>query len=97
MDARIYQPAKTAMQSGRGNTRNWIIDFEPVEAKRADALMGWIGSGDMRGQVRLKFDNKEQAVEFAARNGITYQLCEPKTQRPRPKNYADNFRFERVE
>ena len=97
MDARIYKPAKTAMQSGRGNTQKWIIDFEPAEAKRADALMGWIGSGDMRGQVRLKFDTKEQALKFAARNGITYQLREPKTRRPRPKNYADNFRFERVE
>jgi len=97
MDARIYQPARTAMQSGRGNTQKWIIEFEPAEAKRTDALMGWIGSGDMRGQVRLQFDTKDQAVEFAARNGITYQLSEPKTRRPRPKNYADNFRFERVE
>ena len=97
MDARIYQPAKTAMQSGRGNTQQWIIDFEPAEAKRYDALMGWTGSGDMQGQVRLKFATKEQAIEFAARNGISYQLREPKTRRPRPKNYADNFRFERVE
>ena len=97
MDARIYQPAKTAMQSGRGNTQQWIIDFEPAEAKRYDALMGWTGSGDMQGQVRLKFATKEQAIEFAARNGISYQLREPKTRRPRPKNYADNFSFERVE
>jgi hypothetical protein len=97
MNARIYQPAKTAMQSGRGNTQQWIIDFEPAEAKHSDALMGWTGSGDMLGQVRLKFDTKEQAIDFAARNGISYQLREPKPRRARPKNYADNFRFERVE
>jgi hypothetical protein len=97
MDARIYQPAKTAMQSGRGNTQKWIIDFAPAEAKRTDALMGWVSSGDMRGQVRLQFDTKEQAVDFAKRNGLSYQLREPKPHRPRPKNYADNFRFERVE
>ena len=97
MDARIYQPAKTAMPSGRGNTHQWIIEFEPAEAKRSDALMGWTGSGDMRGQVRLKFATKEQAIEYAARNGLSYQLHEPKPRHPRPKNYADNFRFERVE
>ncbi|MEE2760516.1 MAG: ETC complex I subunit [Pseudomonadota bacterium] len=97
MVARIYQPAKTAMQSGRGNTRKWIIDFEPAEAKQADELMGWTGSGDMRSQVCLRFDAKEQAMSFAARHGISYQLLEPKPRRPRPKNYADNFRFERVE
>jgi len=97
MDARIYQPTKTAMQSGRGNTRKWIIEFEPAEAKQTDGLMGWTGSGDMRGQVCLRFNAKEQAMSFAERNGISYRLLETKPRRPRPKNYADNFRFERVE
>lgn len=85
------------MQSGRGNTRKWIIEFEPAEAKQADGLMGWTGSSDMRGQIRLIFEAKEQAVSFAKRHGISYQLLEPKPRQSRPKNYADNFRFERVE
>jgi hypothetical protein len=97
MAARIYQPAKTAMQSGRGNTRKWLVEFEPTESKRADALMGWIGSGDMQGQLCLRFDSKQQAVAYSERLGLAYQVREPKPRRVRPKNYADNFRFGRVE
>ncbi len=96
MEARIYKPAKTAMQSGRNNTRKWILEYEPAEAKRADSLMGWIGSGDMRGQVKLKFDSREDAIAYAERNGIPYRVREPKLCRVRPKSYADNFRYDKV-
>ena len=85
------------MQSGRANTRQWIVEFEPTEAQRADPLMGWIGSGDMRGQVRLKFDSRDEAVAYATRNGLDYRLQEPRRQRVRPKSYADNFRWDRVQ
>jgi hypothetical protein len=94
--AQIYQPAKTAMQSGRANTRQWILEFEPAEAKRADSLMGWIGSGDMRGQLKMRFDSKEDAVAYAKRNNVPYDVKEPKLRRIRPKSYADNFKYDRV-
>lgn len=96
MKARIYQPTKTAMQSGRANTRRWILEYEPEEAKRADSLMGWIGSGDMRGQVKLRFDGKEEAIAYAERHDIEYTVEEPKLRRVRPKSYADNFSWNRV-
>lgn len=96
MKARIYQPTKTAMQSGRANTRQWMLEFEPEQAKRADSLMGWIGSGDMRGQVKLRFDSKEDAIAYAERHQIDYNVEEPKLRRIRPKSYADNFRWDRV-
>lgn len=92
-EARIFQPAKTAMQSGRANLRKWVLEFEPSEARRADALMGWIGSGDMRAQVRLKFDSKEAAIAYAERHAIDYQVQTPKRRRVRPKNYSDNYSF----
>tara|TARA_B100000315_G_scaffold155885_1_gene144464 strand:+ start:799 stop:1092 length:294 start_codon:yes stop_codon:yes gene_type:complete len=96
MEARIYQPSKNALQSGQANTRNWVVEYEPEEAKRNDELMGWVGSGDMRGQLKLKFESKEDAIAYAERNKIPYNLREPKKRRQRPKSYADNFRFDKV-
>ncbi len=95
MDARIYQPVKTAMQSGRAGTRTWVLEFEPAQPKRHDPLMGWIGSGDMRQQTRLRFATREAAVAYAEAHGIAYALEEPHGRRVRPKSYADNFRWDR--
>ena len=85
------------MQSGRANSRQWVVEFEPTEAQRADPLMGWIGSGDMRGQVRLKFASRDDAIAYAERHGLAYEIQEPRRQRVRPKSYSDNFRWDRVQ
>lgn len=97
MLARIYSPAKTAMQSGAARTGDWVLEFAPEQAKRIEPLMGWTGSGDMRGQVRLQFPTKEAALDYAQRNGIPVQVVEPKTRKAniRPKGYGSNFAFER--
>ena len=68
---RIYRPTKTVMQSGRWNVKRWVLEFEPEQAKETDPLMGWIGSADTREQVRLRFENKEEAIAFAKKNGMT--------------------------
>ena len=94
-DVRIFMPSKTAMQSGQGNVKHWVLEFEPDSPKQTDPLMGWTGSSDMRGQVSLKFDSKEEAVAFTKKNGLTARVQEPKNRRIRPKNYADNFSFHR--
>ena len=96
MKVRIYQPAKTAMQSGRAKTRKWRLDFEPSEPKKADPLMGWIGSGDTRAQLRLEFESREAAIAYAEKQGLDYVVEEPHLRRVRPKSYADNFRWDRV-
>ena len=93
MEARIYQPTKTAMQSGQANTRLWVIEFEPEAAKQIDNLTGWTVSGDMRSQIKLKFKSKEEAVAYAESNRIPYNLNSPKIRKHQPKSYADNFRF----
>ncbi len=95
--ARIYQQPKTAMQSGMAGTQEWVLDFEPSEPRRADPLMGWIGSADTQTQVRLRFDSREEAVAFAERQGFAYEVELPRPRRVRPKAYADNFRFGRYE
>jgi hypothetical protein len=97
MLARIYVPAKTAMQSGKANTREWVLEFEPASAKVSDPLMGWTLSGDMNGQVRILFDTREEAVAYARRHGIAFEVLAPKAQRKIVRAYADNFAFARRE
>ncbi len=94
--ARIYQPAKNAMQSGRARTKFWYLTYEPAE-KKADPLMGWVGSNDTRQQLRLKFDTKAEAIDFAEREGIPYVVEEPHKRAHKPKSYAANFSFNKVE
>ena len=68
--ARIYRPARTAMQQGRAKSNEWVLEYAPSEARRADSLMGWIGSGDTRRQLQLRFPTKEAAVDYAEEHGI---------------------------
>ena len=95
MRARIYRPAKNAMQSGKARTKSWLLEYEPESARAIDPLMGWTSSDDMRQQVVLEFETSEEAVAYAQAHGIAYQLFEPHATKPRPKSYADNFRFDR--
>ena len=94
---RIYRPAKNAMQSGLGNSRHWIVEFEPTDRKEPDPLMGWNGSRDTLAQVKLTFESKDEAVAYAEREGLSYSLIEDRPAKPvKPKSYAENFRFDRV-
>ncbi len=96
MTARIYRPAKTAMQSGRGKTRRWVLDFDPESPRSVEPLMGWTSSSDMRSQLRLYFQSKDDAVAFARREGIAFRVIEPKQRAPKRHSYSDNFRYNRV-
>jgi NADH dehydrogenase ubiquinone Fe-S protein 4 len=95
--ARIYLQPKTAMQSGRAGTREWVLDFEPSEPSRPDELMGWNGSGDTQRQVRLRFAEQADAIAYAEKHGLAYEVEPPRRRRIAPKAYADNFRFGRRE
>ena len=95
MTARIYKPAKTAMQSGTAKTKEWVLDYEPEQPREIEPLMGWTSSGDMRQQVQLRFDTPEEAIAYCERHGIPFQLFEPKEPARRTIAYADNFAFSR--
>jgi hypothetical protein len=97
MTARIYKPARTAMQSGQANTKDWVLDFDPEQPRAVEPLMGWTSSADMRQQVRLQFDTREEAVAYCRREGIPYRVIEPKQSARRTIAYADNFAFTRRE
>jgi hypothetical protein len=95
MSARIFSPAKTAMQSGTGRTGLWVLEFEPEQPRRIDPLMGYTSSGDMKSQIRLTFETREEAVAYAEKNGIPYHVREPKQPKRRQISYAENFRYDR--
>ncbi|MGP1396653.1 MAG: ETC complex I subunit [Inquilinaceae bacterium] len=92
MQARIYRPTRTAMQSGRGKIRDWVLEYEPATPRRPEPLMGWVSSGDTLNQVRLRFGSKEEAVAFAKRKGLEYTVQAEHQRRVQPRNYGDNFK-----
>jgi hypothetical protein len=91
--ARIYQPTKNAMQSGRANMRQWVLEFEPAHAREVEPLMGWTSSEDTETQLRLKFNSREEAEAYANAKGIAYTLVLPHSRRPVIKAYSDNFKY----
>lgn len=97
MFAKIYRPAKTAMQSGKAQTTKWRLEFAPSMAQPTDPLMGWTGSRDANGQVRMSFDTAEQAIAFARAHNIPHQIAEPPAPKRVVKAYSDNFAFRRRE
>jgi hypothetical protein len=96
MVARIYKPARTAMQSGQAQTKDWLLVFEPETPRQIEPLMGWTSSSDMKQQVRLRFATKEEAVAYCDRHGIPYRVYEPKEPARRKIAYADNFGYRRI-
>ena len=93
MRARLYRPAKTAMSSGTAKTRNWLLEFVPESAREVDPLMGWTSSTDTQAQVRLTFDSKEAALDYAEERGIEVVVTDPKARRAniRAGGYGENF------
>ena len=92
---RIYQPAKTAMQSGIAKTKAWVLEYEPATPREPDPLMGWASAGDTLNEVHIRFDTADAAVAFAKKRGLDYTVIAPKARTIRPKSYADNFRYDR--
>ncbi len=97
MRARIYLPPKSAMQSGRAGTDEWVLEFEPNAPALPDPLMGWIGSTDTQTQVRLHFATREEAVRYAESHAIPFVVERPQIREVRPKAYAENFAYGRRE
>ena len=97
MLARIFRPAKTAMQSGRGQGDLWVLEYEPEVPLKIDPLMGYTSSSDMRQQVKLNFETQELAEAYAQRNGIEYRVITPKDPQRQTVAYPDNFRYTRTQ
>jgi len=91
--ARIYRPAKTAMSSGTAKTRKWVLEYVNQQGWDIDPLMGWTSSSDTQSQIKLTFDTKEAALDYAEDNGIDAVVTEPKPRKAniRSGGYGENF------
>ena len=96
MKVRILKPTKSAMQSGQANSKEWVLESEP-SPKEIDPLMGWTSSRDTMQQVQIWFPTLEEAKAHAERNGWQYTIELPRIRTVRPKAYADNFAYNRME
>ncbi len=96
MAARIFKPARTAMQSGGAQTKKWMLEYEPEQPCEIEPLMGWTASGDMKQQVRLRFETKEEAVAYCQKRGIPFELFEPHEAARKKMAYGDNFAYRRI-
>ncbi|RWX75632.1 NADH-ubiquinone oxidoreductase [Neorhizobium lilium] len=97
MVAKIYRPAKSAMQSGKAKTHLWVLEFDQEQPRRIDPILGYTSSADMKQQVRLNFETQEQAEAYAKREGIEYRVVPPKEAARQVVSYPDNFRFNRLQ
>jgi hypothetical protein len=97
MAARIYKPAETAMQQGKAGARDWVLDYAPQAPRAIEPLMGWTSSTDTRAQIRMRFATLEEAVAYATRQGLPFRIEEPNKTALKPKSYAENFKFGRVD
>jgi hypothetical protein len=95
MTAKIYRPSRTAMQSGDAKDK-WLLEYEPEAARQIEPLMGWTSSTDMKSQIKLRFDTKEEAIAYAQRAGIAYRVEEPNPVTRKTVSYSDNFKSNRV-
>jgi ETC complex I subunit conserved region len=97
MRARIYQPAKTAMQSGTAKTTGWVLEFAPASSREVDPLMGWTSSSDTQAQVKLRFESQDAAEAYAKAKGIEYDLAIAQKRKPlvRARGYGENFATDR--
>jgi hypothetical protein len=91
----IFQRPKSAMQSGKARSHEWMMEFAPASPLTKDPIMGWASSADMMREVTLPFASPEEAIAFASKNGFTYEVHAPRFQTIRPKSYSDNFRCDR--
>jgi len=97
MTARIWKHTKNAMQSGKAQANVWLLDYEPEQPRVIEPLMGWTSSTDMKQQLRMRFETKDEAIAYCERRGIAYQVIEPAEASRRSAAYADNFSFRRAE
>ena len=88
--AKIYKPSKTSMQSGLSKYDKWIIEFK-TKNTGVNPLMGWESSSDTLSELSLEFSTKEQAIEYAKKNKIDFELIESKERKFIKKSYSDNF------
>ena len=97
MTIKIYKPSKSSMQSGHRNTKKWLAEYISDSEQIKDTLMGWNSSLDTKSQIKVFFNTKQQAIEWAQKNNYQYFVEDSKKRKIKPKSYASNFDINRKE
>ncbi len=91
---KIYKPSKNVMQSGRaGRCSKWVLEYEPSCKSEIEPIMGWTSCNDTLRQVKLYFSTRADAVAFAQKNKLHYNLLPENVRKLKPRNYSDNFKY----
>lgn len=97
MDVIIYQQSRNTMQSGRGKTALWLMEFTDTTKRTVDNLIGWIGCADTNNQIMIRFPNSDKAVEFANKNDLEFTIRQTQERIIKPRSFADNYKYIPVE
>ena len=86
---RIYQPSQTAMQSGKGKTKHWMVEYETKDPNDMQSLL-WDGLLliDTRRQLHFIFRPWTEAIQYAKLKGLRYVICNPSKVSIVPKSYG---------
>lgn len=91
MSAKIYRPARSAMQQGNAKTHEWVLEFDQQAPRTIDPLFGYTSSSDTLQQVKLRFETQQDAEDYARRKGIAYRVIAPKEKTVKVVSYSENF------
>ena len=64
-------PGQNSMQSGKAKTHLWVLEYDREVPRTIDPIMGYTSSSDMKQQLRLTFETRDEAVSYAKRNAST--------------------------
>ena len=92
MRAKIYKPSKSAMQSGRSKNKTWKLTLEDGSHFSKDPLIGYYGGSNTSSQVNLFFKTKDDAIDYAIKKNLNYDVLETSQRKVISKSYADNFK-----
>tara|TARA_X000001036_G_C20398558_1_gene691785 strand:- start:303 stop:590 length:288 start_codon:yes stop_codon:yes gene_type:complete len=92
MKYKIYKKSKSAMQSGLHNTKKWCLEPLSITPKKRNSVFSWTSVNGTQDQIKLLFNTLEEAVYFAQKNKVNYQVFKPNVKITRIKSYANNFK-----
>ena len=92
MKVQIFKPTRSTMQSGRKNTKKWLLVIKEEDNVRSiNPLMGWTSADNTYSQLKMFFASKEDAVDYARSQNFEFEIHEPETSAVKKKSYAANF------
>ena len=91
----IYKNKKSPTQSGKLHKDFWVLEHINDKAVKTDLLTGW-KTTETNLIKKMKFSNQEEAVTYAEKNNLEFEILKEVNKDISNKSYADNFKFKRI-